>query len=63
MALFKGLGANLIGVVPARSINFFVYGNSKRILNEQFNPENKENVWSIHIAAAATAGVDRASGC
>lgn len=56
-ALFKGLGANLIGVVPARSINFFVYGNSKRILNEQFNPENKENVWSIHIAAAATAGI------
>lgn len=56
-ALFKGLGANLVGVVPARSINFFVYGNSKRILNEQFNPENKENVWSIHIAAAATAGI------
>ncbi|KAK5940018.1 Pyrimidine nucleotide transporter, mitochondrial [Knufia obscura] len=56
-ALFKGLGANLIGVVPARSINFFVYGNSKRILNEQFNPQGKENVWSIHIAAAATAGI------
>src|ERR1700749_300410 len=30
-ALFRGLGANLIGVVPARSINFFVYGNGKRI--------------------------------
>lgn len=56
-ALFKGLGANLIGVVPARSINFFVYGNSKRILNEHFNPEGKENVWTIHIAAAATAGI------
>ncbi|KAK5071204.1 Pyrimidine nucleotide transporter, mitochondrial [Lithohypha guttulata] len=56
-ALFKGLGANLIGVVPARSINFFVYGNSKRILNQQFNPDNKEGIWSIHIAAAATAGI------
>lgn len=56
-ALFKGLGANLIGVVPARSINFFVYGNSKRMLNEYFNPEGKENVWAIHIAAAATAGI------
>ena len=56
-ALFKGLGANIIGVVPARSINFFVYGNSKRILNKEFNPEGKENVWSIHIAAAATAGI------
>jgi len=56
-ALFKGLGANLIGVVPARSINFFVYGNSKRILGDYFNPEGRENVWSIHIAAAATAGI------
>ena len=56
-ALFKGLSANLIGVVPARSINFFVYGNAKRLLNEQFNPEGKENVWGVHIAAAATAGI------
>lgn len=56
-ALFKGLGANLIGVVPARSINFFVYGNGKRILTENFNPERKENVWWIHLAAAATAGI------
>lgn len=56
-ALFKGLGANLIGVVPARSINFFVYGNGKRVLNERFNPEHKENVWWIHLVAAATAGV------
>lgn len=56
-ALFRGLGANLIGVVPARSINFYVYGNGKRILNEQFNPEGRENVWSIHLAAAAAAGI------
>ena len=56
-ALFRGLGANLIGVVPARSINFYVYGNGKRILNERFNPEGRENMWSIHLAAAATAGI------
>lgn len=56
-ALFRGLGANLIGVVPARSINFFVYGNGKRILNDHFNPQNLENPWSIHLGAAAIAGV------
>lgn len=56
-ALYKGLGANLVGVVPARGINFFVYGNSKRILGEYLNPEGKENVWAIHLLAAATAGI------
>jgi solute carrier family 25, member 33/36 len=56
-ALFRGLGANLIGVVPARSINFYVYGNGKRILNDHFNPAGRENVWSIHLAAAAIAGI------
>jgi len=56
-ALFRGLGANLIGVVPARSINFYVYGNGKRILNDYLNPEGKENVWTVHLLAAATAGI------
>jgi solute carrier family 25, member 33/36 len=56
-ALFKGLGPNLIGVVPARSTNFFVYGNGKRILNDYFNPEGKQNVWQIHVAAAVVAGI------
>ena len=56
-ALFKGLGANLVGVVPARAINFYVYGNGKRILNDHFNPEHRENVWWIHLVAAATAGI------
>jgi solute carrier family 25, member 33/36 len=56
-ALFKGLGANLIGVVPARSINFYAYGNGKRILNNYFNPEQRENVWWIHLCAAAAAGI------
>lgn len=56
-ALFKGLGANLVGVVPARSINFYAYGNGKRILNDYFNPEQRENVWWIHLLAAASAGI------
>lgn len=56
-ALFRGLGANLVGVVPARSINFYVYGNGKRILNNYLNPEGKENVWTVHLLAAATAGI------
>ena len=56
-ALFRGLGANLVGVVPARSINFYVYGNGKRILNDHLNPEGRENVWSVHLMAAAIAGI------
>ena len=58
-ALFKGLGANLIGVVPARSTNFFVYGNGKRILNNYFNEDGHlgESPWQIHVAAAVVAGI------
>lgn len=55
--LFRGLGANLVGVVPARAINFYVYGNGKRIYGQFLNPEEKENVWSVHLLAAATAGI------
>lgn len=57
-ALFKGLGPNLIGVVPARSINFYVYGNGKRILGEYFNySELEETPAQIHLLAAAVAGI------
>ncbi len=56
-ALFRGLFPNLVGVVPARAINFYVYGNGKRILNDHFNPEGRENMWSIHLTAAAIAGI------
>jgi solute carrier family 25 protein 33/36 len=54
-ALFKGLGPNLIGVVPARAINFYTYGNGKRIISEYFN-NGKEAPW-VHLCAAACAGV------
>lgn len=54
-ALFKGLGPNLVGVVPARSINFYTYGNGKRIIADNFN-HGEENTWVV-LLAAATAGV------
>lgn len=54
-ALFKGLGPNLVGVVPARAINFYSYGNGKRIISETFN-QGEEATW-VHLCAAATAGV------
>ncbi|KAL1973856.1 hypothetical protein VTN31DRAFT_5416 [Thermomyces dupontii] len=57
-ALFKGLGPNLIGVVPARSINFYVYGNGKRILADYFGYQDTTTTpWNIHLSAAAIAGI------
>ncbi|KAI8985651.1 mitochondrial carrier [Trametes punicea] len=54
-ALFKGLGPTLVGVVPARSINFFTYGNGKQIIANRFN-NGEENSW-VHLTAAALAGI------
>ncbi|PVH81891.1 mitochondrial carrier [Cadophora sp. DSE1049] len=54
-ALFKGLGPNLIGVVPARSINFFVVGNGKRIIADYGN-NGEESAWVV-LCAAAAAGI------
>ena len=54
-ALFKGLGATLVGVIPARSINFFTYGNGKQIIAQRFN-NGVENSY-VHLSAAAIAGV------
>ncbi|OBT51530.1 hypothetical protein VE04_06881 [Pseudogymnoascus sp. 24MN13] len=53
-ALFKGLGPNLVGVVPARSIDFSTYRNGKRIIADNFN-HGEENSWVV-LLAAATAG-------
>ena len=54
-ALFKGLGPNLTGVVPARAINFYSYGNGKRIISSYLN-DGKENAW-VHLGAAVFAGL------
>jgi solute carrier family 25 protein 33/36 len=54
-ALFKGLGPNLIGVIPARSINFYAYGTGKRVYSEWtgLGPNNP----TVHLASAITAGM------
>ena len=54
-ALFKGLGPNLIGVIPASAIKFWSYGNGKRIISQKFN-SGQEAAW-VHLSAAATAGI------
>jgi solute carrier family 25, member 33/36 len=54
-ALFKGLVPTLVGVVPARSINFFTYGNGKQIIANRFN-DGQENSY-VHLCAAAIAGI------
>lgn len=54
-ALFKGLGPNLTGVVPARAINFYSYGNGKRIIRQNFN-HGEDAAW-VHFCAAANAGI------
>ncbi|KAG5717577.1 hypothetical protein E4T56_gene4465 [Termitomyces sp. T112] len=54
-ALFKGLGPTLVGVIPARSINFYTYGNGKHIIANHFN-DGKENTY-VHLTAAAIAGI------
>ena len=54
-ALFKGLGPNLIGVVPARAINFWAYGNGKRVYSDLFF--HGQETASVHLLAAATAGI------
>ncbi|CAG8566853.1 9754_t:CDS:2 [Acaulospora morrowiae] len=53
-ALFKGLGPNLIGVIPARAINFFTYGNGKRIL---INWNGGQETAYVHLTAAVIAGL------
>lgn len=45
----------LVGVVPARSINFFTYGNGKQIIANRFN-NGQENSY-VHLCAAAIAGI------
>lgn len=54
-ALFKGLGPNLVGVIPARSINFFTYGVGKDFISKNFN-NGEEAAW-VHLIAAVNAGL------
>ena len=65
-ALFKGLGPNLVGVVPARSCNFYVYGTGKRVYSRLFAGEGGAGDGAgvvvserpiVHLASAVTAGI------
>ncbi|CUM66870.1 uncharacterized protein PRCAT00004554001 [Priceomyces carsonii] len=53
-ALFRGLGPNLVGVIPARSINFFTYGATKEFVSNNFN-HGHEATW-IHLVSGISAG-------
>lgn len=55
-ALFKGLGPSLVGVIPARSINFFTYGYSKDLL-KQLDYFHGEETSFMHLLAGINAGV------
>ncbi|KAJ1653407.1 Pyrimidine nucleotide transporter, mitochondrial [Dispira simplex] len=52
--LFKGIGPNLVGVIPSRAISFATYGNAKRIYTE-LNGNQESSL--IYLASAATAGI------
>ncbi|KAA8917374.1 hypothetical protein TRICI_000486 [Trichomonascus ciferrii] len=54
-SLFKGLGPNLVGVIPSRSINFFTYGLGKDVISRNLN-NGQEATW-VHLLAAANAGI------
>ncbi|KEI41409.1 uncharacterized protein L969DRAFT_92639 [Mixia osmundae IAM 14324] len=54
-ALFRGLGPTLVGAVPARSINFFVYGNGKQIWSKALGKREDQAI--VHLTSAAFAGI------
>lgn len=54
-ALFKGLGPNLVGVIPARSINFFTYGYAKDLLKQLEFFKGQESSF-LHLIAGVSAG-------
>ncbi|WVQ98163.1 hypothetical protein IAU59_005285 [Kwoniella sp. CBS 9459] len=68
-ALYKGLGPSLVGIIPARAINFYFYPTSKAYLAKQFPnaPTEKagqtaEDSPVIHLSAAVIAGIMTATG-
>jgi solute carrier family 25 protein 33/36 len=53
LTLFRGLGPNLAGFVPATALKFLLYGNTKTAL---VGFTGVENGWT-HLSAGMTAGV------
>lgn len=57
-ALFRGLGPNLAGVIPARSVNFFTYGLSKPAISEYFGYHEHDDAPAyVHLMAGVSAGI------
>eukprot|EP01027_Heterolobosea_sp_BB2_P012186 GEZU01017680.1.p1 GENE.GEZU01017680.1~~GEZU01017680.1.p1 ORF type:complete len:319 (-),score=53.64 GEZU01017680.1:15-971(-) len=54
--LFRGLGPNLVGIIPSRSIYFWTYNATKESIPHDALHVSKDNP-IIHIAAATSAGV------
>ncbi|XP_044758596.1 solute carrier family 25 member 36-A isoform X2 [Coccinella septempunctata] len=52
MALFKGLGPNLVGVAPSRAIYFATYSQSKQLWNKVLPPDSPV----VHVCSASCAG-------
>lgn len=52
MALFKGLGPNLIGVAPSRAVYFSTYSQAKRFWNSLLPPDSPV----VHVCSASCAG-------
>ncbi|KAJ3191891.1 hypothetical protein HK101_007305 [Irineochytrium annulatum] len=57
-ALWKGLGPNLIGVVPSRAIYFSVYNHGKKAYTKL---NNGRETTTVHMVAAMTAGLATAT--
>lgn len=53
LALFKGLGPNLVGVAPSRAIYFCAYQNAKLFFNQRLPVDSS----GVHVAAAVTGGI------
>ncbi|KAI3655856.1 hypothetical protein MP638_000916 [Amoeboaphelidium occidentale] len=53
--LWRGLGPNLVGVIPSRAIYFSSYATAKEYYSKTFN--NGVESTSVHLVSAATAGV------
>jgi len=51
-ALWKGIGPNLAGIIPARSIYFGTYAHGKKFFTELAGQESSR----VHLASAAVAG-------
>lgn len=53
-ALWKGVGATVVGVMPSRAIYFSAYQTFKSNLSQNIF-DGRENVY-VHLGAAVTAG-------